>query len=226
MQKPSASQNKILIRSRFRLKNRNRWPDNGSWSKVCLGQAHQGIEAELHPDRSEADKDAHIGKIEVGHGLPNLGRNVPTASMIFTSTASPTPTGDSYRAPIGQLDLDRRCRQRHGQKLRLRQFGQSGNRFSLLFDRIRDAVANSFAPNDRMSTGRLLRRCRTRRCLIHSHLDPQDALASTNSHRESDQACQVYPQLDSLETEAECLQTTKAGKYGFGERLPMRWVVE
>jgi hypothetical protein len=66
-----------------------------------LGQAHQGIEAELHPDRSEADKDPHIGKVEVGHDLPNLGRIVPTASMIFTSTASPTPTGTLTEPPLG-----------------------------------------------------------------------------------------------------------------------------
>jgi hypothetical protein len=69
--------------------------------KNRLGQAHQGIETELHPDRSEADKDAHIGKVEVSHDLPNLGRNVPTASMIFTSTASPTPTGTRTEPPLG-----------------------------------------------------------------------------------------------------------------------------
>jgi hypothetical protein len=69
--------------------------------KNRLGQAHQGIETELHPDRSEADKDTHIGKVEVGHDLPNLGRNVPTASMIFTSTASPTPTGTRTEHPLG-----------------------------------------------------------------------------------------------------------------------------
>jgi hypothetical protein len=69
--------------------------------KNPLGQAHQGIETELHPDRCEADKDAHIGKVEVGHDRPNLGRNVPTASMIFTSTASPTPTGTLTEPPLG-----------------------------------------------------------------------------------------------------------------------------
>src|SRR5882757_2294791 len=66
-----------------------------------LGQAHQGIEAELHPDRSEADKDPHIGKVDAGHDLPNLGRNAPTASMIFASTASPTPTGTRTEPPLG-----------------------------------------------------------------------------------------------------------------------------
>ena len=57
------------------------------------------------------------------------------------------------------------------------------------------------------------------RCSDRSPDDAQIVHASTGSHQESDQACQVYPQLDSLETNSECLQTTKAGKYGFGERL-------
>jgi hypothetical protein len=69
--------------------------------KNLLGQAHQVIEAELHLDRSKADKDPHIGKVEIGHRRPNLGRNAPTASMIFTSTASPTPTGIRTEPPLG-----------------------------------------------------------------------------------------------------------------------------
>jgi hypothetical protein len=31
--------------------------------KNLLSQTHQGIEAELHPDRRQADKNAHIGEI-------------------------------------------------------------------------------------------------------------------------------------------------------------------
>ncbi len=100
MQKPSTSQNKILIRSRFRLKNRNKWPDRRVLVEHLLGQTHQGIEAELHPDRRQADKMC-IGEIEIGHDRANLGRNVPTASMIFTSTASPTPTGTRTVPPLG-----------------------------------------------------------------------------------------------------------------------------
>jgi hypothetical protein len=69
--------------------------------KGLLRQAHQRIEAELHPDGSEADKDPHIGKVDTGHDLPNLGRIAPTASMICTSTASPTPTGTFTDPPLG-----------------------------------------------------------------------------------------------------------------------------
>jgi hypothetical protein len=69
--------------------------------KGLLGQAHQHIEAELHPDWRQADKDTYLGKVDVGHDLPNLGRKVPTASMILTSTASPTPRGTLTEPPLG-----------------------------------------------------------------------------------------------------------------------------
>jgi hypothetical protein len=69
--------------------------------KGLLSQAHQGIKAELHLDRIQAQEDAYIGKVDVVHDLPNLGRKDPTASMIFTSTASPTPTGTLTEPPLG-----------------------------------------------------------------------------------------------------------------------------
>jgi hypothetical protein len=75
----------------------------GQWVliKNLLSQSHQDIEAELHPDRIQADKDADIGKVDVGHALPNLGRKAPTASRILTSAASPTPTGTFTEPPLG-----------------------------------------------------------------------------------------------------------------------------
>src|SRR6185295_11616820 len=66
-----------------------------------LRKAHQGIEAVAPLDRRHAEKDAHVGKIEVGHDLPTLGRKAPTASMTFTSTASPTPRGSLTEPPLG-----------------------------------------------------------------------------------------------------------------------------
>jgi hypothetical protein len=69
--------------------------------KDLLSQTHQGIKAELHPDRCQAEKNAHICKADIVHDLPSLGRNVPTASMTFTSTASPTPTGTFTEPPLG-----------------------------------------------------------------------------------------------------------------------------
>lgn len=42
--------------------------------KGRVGQSHQGIEADLHPYRIQADKDVDIGKVDVGHDRPSLGR--------------------------------------------------------------------------------------------------------------------------------------------------------
>src|SRR5687767_12205654 len=72
----------------------------------------------------------------------------------------------------------------------------------LLLSQIQGSLPEFVAPNDRMSIERRLRRGRTRQCSIRSHRVPAGAPANTNSRPESDQVCQVYPQLDSLEENA------------------------
>jgi hypothetical protein len=84
----AADEQKQVARGRVLVENR-------------LGKAHQAIEAVVHLDRRHAEKDANFGKIETGHDLLTLGRKAPTASITFTSTASPTPTGSRTEPPLG-----------------------------------------------------------------------------------------------------------------------------